>query len=453
MRSPCMKSSIHNPYHKEGGAVLVVGLIILGVLMMGALAMMQTSVQDERIVSNKRMQTQAFLTAERGLLHAQQQLNDKSKGWKTSNCLNDPDIKDGDVLTVNGESFIDIPMDENNPGIGGYTITVAGCTDAASLPELTSTAVLSGARVDLKAEYQPPKPPAIDLGDPPAPVSCFNGACNIANGAGHGAGIFGQDHIPKTAAFHCKGQAHCRESSISYLVDDTRPAIYQEEGGTVTSKKGQSEICGANSVNAEEMTISNQTCYGDKSNDLDFGAIWGKADYENSGHYKNEKGESIAPDFSNYFGEGGVDPYSDVEFSGKFVSPPESTPDDDIYDFAKAVKLSGDQEIDLEGGVGVLLLEGNDTEIKQTGTGVFVGVVVIRQCASFSIGGNFTIVGAVIVDARKANGEPCDQPYSPFAEGGAPTVYFSSSAGRGVSGLFPPGGPGSLNSWQQFTES
>jgi hypothetical protein len=73
-----------------------------------------------------------------------------------------------------------------------------------------------------------------------------------------------------------------------------------------------------------------------------------------------------------------------------------------------------------------------------TGTGFYAGLIILRNCSQLDTGGNVSIYGAVLVDAKTADGEDCGPDYEPFSAGGHPDIKYSlealNNAGVGTSG-------------------
>ncbi len=418
MLSPRLGQGIYGPRHREGGAVLVVGLVILGILMLGAMAMMRTSVEDERIVSNKRVQAQAFLTAEAGLMHAQQALN---VNWDEDTCSAHPD---GSPLFLNGDSFNQKEFSGQGIDHGARAHYTVSMEDCASSPMLTSVAEVSGsgASVTLVAAYQPPLPPGIDPLDPPAAISCFGGACELGIKGGGNDGIHGLERdIPPE---NCTGK-HCE---MGYNGGLMKPAVYMSDGGSISVSGGGASTFTGSRPGDPETAITVSTKNNPES------TVWHPENYP-----VDEHGQHQVPGSEMFFGDDAiikkVDRASDVW--GSFAKPEFVVLDDDSD--TKQPAIAGLKNATVGG---VMVIDGVD--ISNQGTGAFAGLIVIKNCGTFSPGGNYSVYGAIVVDA-----EGCDD-YQPFGGNGTPSVNYSLDAIKDGINTLPPSGPGALANWQQI---
>lgn len=425
MKRVYQRERLYRYRRTEKGAVLVVGLVILAVLMMGALAMMQTSIEDERIVANQRMQLQAFMTAEAGLRAAETALNEK---WDKDTCKANPDNA---VLRVNGKNF----NQERFQGGGvpaqskaRYTVKMHGC---ASSPVLTSISEIpsTGARAELSAEYSPPAPPGIGPADPPAAISCFGGSCILGiKGGGH-EGISGKEHgLPPEG---CTGNA-CR---VGYNGGVIMPAVYMNQGGNISvSGGGKSQFCGSVPGRpGSPMCVSSKNDPGS--------TVWSDGDYPD-----NADGTSSKPDGSVFFGEDSV-----VHQAGKASDSWGSFSDPRfvVLDSNDATPQPDMNSLKNKTVGGVMVIDG--VNVTNTGTGAFSGLVIIKNCGSFSPGGAYSVYGAIIVDASKCNKDG-EKTYQPFGSNGTPSVKYSLEAINDGLDSLPPSGPGQLKSWVQHID-
>lgn len=89
-------------HRREGGSVLLIGMIFLVILMVGAVSIMNSSVQDEKISGNTKRSSNAFLAAEGGMHDSLGAMTQAA--WYDYKCNADGSLE----VKVNG-SFVDVP--------------------------------------------------------------------------------------------------------------------------------------------------------------------------------------------------------------------------------------------------------------------------------------------------------------------------------------------------------
>ena len=78
-----------------------------------------------------------------------------------------------------------------------------------------------------------------------------------------------------------------------------------------------------------------------------------------------------------------------------------------------------------------------------TGTSLFVGLIVVKNCGTVNMSGTSNVYGAIVIDAAG-----CPANYDPFAGNGTPAVRYSLDA-LGGDGPGSGSGPGyAVTGWR-----
>ncbi len=247
-------------------------------------------------------------------------------------------------------------------------------------------------------------------GDPPAAVSCLGGACSLHAGAAAGVKVDGRDH---PYPIDCAGSS-CWLSHKTPMISP-KPSVFLSHfsGSSVTRQGGgpNPPYCGANSSTPEDSF-----CGEDKNS----ASVWQPSNYPNDA----ETGESTAPTRAQYFSSEFLDrlePHRGNSEFGAWITNAEGVkeyqPKVTFYDPDATNNPTGN-----DNNAGILVVDG--TNYNRTGTGVFVGLVVVINCGKVSTGGNFNIYGAILIDAGS-----CEETnYDPYGGAGTPSIRFSRDA-------------------------
>lgn len=387
------------------GVALVTGMVFTVALAVTGMTVLSLSIQDDRMVSNQRLQTDAFLAADAGLVSARASLNEELE----STALDCDDYVDNPYLA---EDF-----SGGGDRVGRYIVSVLNCDDSIGKIELSSegqvvdSAGNGSVSRELVAEYYPPSAGGPLPSDAPAAVSCFGGECSIHAGAGGGADqgfglISGYDHPEYTGG----GSANDRRLTPK---DDSQagvPAVFLEEknGSSITTQAGKEHYCGL-AIGGSVSSCS--------SGGTDSSIVWDGSAYE----------AGQEPTQSEYFGD--TDWSALVNSESGDGSTSEGVPvfsHNDLGGFTNGVAV-----VDEEG----VSFGGND---------IHNGLIIITNCGTLTVNGNPNIYGAVMVDATG-----CGPEYNPFTGNGTPAVRFSRDALSSADDLMP-GGSGSLTGWEEW---
>ena len=379
--------------HQQQGSALVIGMIFLLILMVGAVSMMSSSVQDERMTGNTKASAAAFMAAEAGQIAAFAYLEDN---WSTFTCTA------GDTLP--GMNGITHSADNNS----SYTVSVETCS--ASTIGIRSDGMAGNALRTVVFDIENTSGGII----PPAAISCFGSSCQIIAGTGNSAPISGRDHpIPDA---NCSGSSCWMDPYTNGL---SIPAVFLNDYANSTisvgNGKGNSKKLAFEGQNRDYASYEDSNSYWTSGSDKTSKAVWGPQ------HYPNDAdGNSTAPTTDTYFG-------SDSPLGTILAAADTANSTLGTVDKPKISRIDTGTSSGLEIGKsasGILIIDGDTPgTIKHTGTGFYAGLVIIKGCNQLNTGGNFTVYGAIIVDATG-----CEQPYTPFIGNGTPDVKYSLEA-------------------------
>lgn len=491
------------PQHQQG-SVLLIGMIFLVILMVGATSIMTSAVQDERISGNTKSSLEAFFAAEAGYremvehLLATDQGGDKSVAndrWdsiysKAANYPNENAWKnaniDKKVNGFNGKAFGD-------QGQSQFTVSFSPVFDD------------DGNRVDNKVLFfsegrtgRSSRTIGFELEgggggntslNAPAAISCFGSGCKITAGAGNDSVISGRNHpVPDT---DCSGNSCWKDpfeeednAKLSFSVPAAYLTHYDSStlgkqgnnvgdsasggGGGKPDKNQDKDNGGGQNKDKDDSTGGGQTDEEEgRSKDLSFiGQDKGYSENEDANEHHtsgsdktadsvwvpgdypvDENNESTAPSTDKYFGN-----------SDSMISDLMDKAGSEIGDVGSGkialIDTANTKQLSKKPAGGVLIIDGSNApndkkrEFKAAGTGFFAGLVVIKGCAKWSSRGNFTIYGAVIVDATG-----CGDDYFPFDSKGTPDLKYSSEAldNAGVGSGAGNGFNGVTNDWYEVT--
>ena len=398
---------------QQRGAALGVGLVLLLAMSLSGVFIMNSSIMDERMSSNHRNQTNAFLAAEAGLLRVKKELDEG--GWVASDCA----AVESTISGFSGKAYGD-SVDTT------YTVTGSSCDSSGiNLESVGEIASLKVSRT-LEARYQPPSPGGLNPGDAPAAISCLGGPCNLVAGNSSHNKIDGRDHgLPPD---NCNGSS-CWLDPLDNA--DSAPSIFLSSpalssiGGGSNGGGNKSEggsFCG---LRADGSSIG---CGRNDASDQ----FWDPSLYP-----ADADGNPTVPTAEAF-----IDASAMGQITADNASPELGTRSDPkitYYDPALTPDPPGNAN-----NAGILIVDGVD--FNRSGTGTFEGLIIIRGCGSISLGGNFNVYGAVLVDARDCEDENGD--YDPFSGNGTPSIRFSSEALSGAGGLLP-NGAGGLSGWRE----
>ncbi|WP_027852257.1 pilus assembly PilX family protein [Marinobacterium litorale] len=384
---------------KESGAALIIGMIILTIMAIAGISMMDTTLQDERKTSNANARLQAFLAAEAGVNAARDYVLSLSD-WDPSGCTV------GDAFN----SMSGVSYDSTNGT--SYTVTINACnSDSVELASVGSQTGTNSTRTISFLMMAASDPPG---GDPPAAITCLGGPCTIDPGNGNDAPIDGRDHdMPEDG---CSGNS-CWMDPIEG--GDAIPSVYLDDpdNSTLVGAPGASKtsFCGQDSSDPTSTVCGN---------DINTTAVWDAGDYPDD----PDTGESTAPTQEQYFG--------DSSLLGDVLSKAESANSTlGTHDTPKVTKIDTDTSVSGNSyNAGYLVVDG--AEFSRSGTGVYVGLVVVTGCGTIANSGNFVVYGAIIID-----GTGCGDDYQPVTGNGTIDVKYSSTALGFVSGFIFAGDP------------
>ena len=377
----------------QRGAVLAVGLILLVVATLVTLTAMNTGVLQERMTANQDNNARSFMAAEAGGSDLVVEWLDESSWPTTGDAPNLPG-------TVGGDPSITYTVELLGAG-AAWTDSTLNVLVVGRAWDADTTTVL--ARTELLIQLDrgdPPPPGGRPPVNPPAAISCFEGPCTINAGAGRGADpkwgdvrygtVSGFNHpIPP---LNCTG-AGCRMQPQDG--DRTMPAVPAVfltnpddssvglQGGNHNAYQGigpdGSHVIGRDKSVA--VTSEDKAVYPDDA-----------------------EGNSTAPTWESVFG---VNEDDEVNW-----------PETNLTSTGSGGNITYEGDLVIDGETFVM-----------TGTSLFVGLVVIRNCGQLDMRGNPDLYGAVIIDAVRRNADgttsACPSPYDPFAGSGTPAVRFS----------------------------
>jgi hypothetical protein len=438
--------------HKQQGAVLLIGMIMLVILMLGATSLMNGTVMDERLAGNSKASAEAFFAAEAGYITAVNHLNPKkvdepteidtakaNKHWATlygeinkyetpaqwKNRSKKPELP-AELKSYNGKHAFEIniePVFENEKDEYGNNVpkrvpgrikfVSEGKYFAADGERLLATRTIG---FDLEAGGGN-VPPA------PAAISCFGGPCKLNIGAasnGNNSSVNGRNHTctPDGCEDYPVISGDDAFSVPSVFLTDSGNSEIGIQGSKGNGKKEPPKpFIGQDKDDKESYTaVSGKALNGDAS-----GSIWIDNDFPSDEKPTNEK----------YIGENEDSLVNQaLKVAGSDIGNLE-TPLVTLVDPAN-------KQLDEKSGAGVLIIDRAGQEYKAAGGGYFVGLVILRGCTQWTQRGAFTIYGAMIIDTTG-----CDDTYYPFDSRGGPDIKYSQDAldsasnaiGAGVNGL------------------
>jgi hypothetical protein len=375
-----MKHDIRNR-NTQRGAVLAIGLILLAVATLVTLTAMNTGVMQERMTANQDNNARSFMAAEAGGAELVSWINTEIAAHGQ---ITGPHPASVTPEEVGGDSSITYVMNLYSASWTSFPLKVLIEGRALAADDATVLA-----RTELLVEWR--EPPRRGP-NPPAAISCFNGPCTIKAGAGRGADegygtVSGFNHpIP---SLDCTG-AGCRmQPTGPDRLTPAVPAVYLEQSGSVGLQGGNHDAYQGLGPDGSAV----------KGKDESVAASPGDAIYPN-----DADGNSTAPTWQSVFGEN--EPETLLESGNTSLSG-----------------MSGNAT-----EVGILVVNGEDLVV--TGTSLFVGLIVIRDCGTLQMKGNPNVYGAIIVDATS-----CGPNYDPFGGSGTPAVRFVGGPGGGGSGV------------------
>jgi hypothetical protein len=450
--------------HKQQGAVLLIGMIMLVILMLGATSLMNSTVMDERLAGNSKASAEAFYAAETGYLQALEHLEPEdadnpgeldlalAKGrWME---LEDQ-LKEFDTLEKwnnrNSQPKVPAALVKADNSKHEFTLSIA--------PVFEQTVDADGVTKTVRAEHKVQFASNGTFGTAertigfnldggglfggggtkaPAAISCF-GACNITSGAGNKAVISGQNH-PLPNDLNCSGNSSsCNVPAYSKLDNNDESKPHFSVPSVFLDNKGESQL-GSQGNSGRISFVGQDSSKSDREDadqhvasggDSDANSVWVPENFPMS--EENPK-ESTAPVKDDFFGnsddalladliKNAGDKTSSVgkgtativdtnKYSDLFKVPREDSPGDKGY----TSNLGG-----------VLIIDGGG-QLKMAGGSFYAGLIVVRGCSQISSRGNFNIFGAVIVDAHDADGKECGKDYHPFEAKGTPSVKYSQDA-------------------------
>ncbi len=383
----------------QRGAVLAVGLILLAVATLVTLTAMNTGIMQERMTANQDNNARSFMAAEAGGADLVAWLNDNP--WPTSNTA--PPLPG----TVGGDPSITYVLNLYDPDsswtdsklkvlIEGRALAADNETTLARTELLVEVWDLSTIDSQEPGEPPPGGPPPVN---PPAAIACFGGSCSIHAGAGQGADVdygtvSGFNHpLPPLdcSGGNCRMQPQGEDRLMPavpavFLTHEAGSSVSQQGGGNFHAYQGL-DRAGTGLVTGRDMTVAR------RATDYDTPPTW----------------ESVFPE----------DDFPDHNPETQLESGRTSLTDIGGSDFEQ----------------GILVVDGEDLTMR--GNSLIVGLIVIRNCGSISMGGNPNVYGAIIIDATD-----CGPGYDPFAGNGTPAVRFSRAPLSGPPGEGSGTGPG-----------
>ena len=414
----------------QKGSALILALLILVVLTVIGITGANQALLQERMAGNTKQQTDALFAAESGLSRAENELLDADEAddsWDSIGC-------DNGILSIDGsESFEDaLVAGEDRPYV--YTVRCSDLDSSEKTVTLSSEGSLRGVEVErrvqgyfqIRGEDDPQGLPS----DAPAAIGCLGGECSIDAGNNSHFTVSGKDHLlpePDCSGNSCwldpwEGEHPDAPDRAPSLV----PSVYLED-------RLESEVLGGNPANdpfcgAVDPDSDASGCFSPSSGG---GGGKGKGTDDGSGGHSADGMDSVwdpslyddgqAPSTDEFFGEDsalypwvGEDAEPGMEWGTR--EEPEVT----LFDSESQSQIS---DGGIEGATGVLIIDGDDVELSNSGTGAFTGLIVVRNCGKLNVGGNFNIYGSVMVDSSD-----CEEDYDPYSGNGTPSIRYSSDA-------------------------
>jgi Tfp pilus assembly protein PilX len=465
-------------------------MIFLVVLMLGATTIMNSAVQDERITGNTKASTQAFLSAEAGQMAVWEYLSEEPAQAEQNGNLTANDYQKWNAFyAVYAAKVVEADLPESvqsKNNIPDIKWAVSDINNDIQAPTNNVTLWVSPVYFENAGVYQRKHPDTgkekfritsqgmsgrasrsvvMDLdGSPtdgsgtgpkaPAAISCF-GTCTVLAGTGNPAPISGRNHpVPDKS---CSGSScwvspypssannglgeddpkiHFAVPSV-YLTDPTGSTVCYGQNGKCKDNKHPFE--GQDSSKADWGDTSDQ--YYTTGSDKNAGSVWTTNTFTDNG--------LEAPDTDHFVGNGNDSIITQaLEKAESELSGDPDSPNVTLID------TGGTNVLDTIPAYGTLIIDGG-INLKEAGNGFFAGLIIIRGCSSWTSSGNFSIYGAVIIDATDSNGNECGDDYEPFKGGGTPDVKYSLDA-LNNSGVIVGGGtlygPSYYADWYEIIE-
>ncbi|MBV0932998.1 pilus assembly PilX family protein [Marinobacterium weihaiense] len=449
------------PRKRQDGAVLLIGMILMLILMVGAVSLMNGTTLDERLAGNSKASAEAFYAAEAGQLEAWQYLTeDKSEGYKNWLGLHK---KVSNLPDEGNENSVLVPVSRTDESIQ-FRVVAQKIYDSDGNPvddrfRLKSFGQSGKAtRVIVMDLDGSPIPPGVKNPLAPAAISCFGARCTLSPGSAKKKSVVdGRNHkIPKDR--DCTGSG-CWQDPDGW--DDAKreykdpsdavsvPAVYlggnenysdaqdvrnasdlQTSGQNNTPYIGQSH---RHSSDEEGDNPQSSIAFGGNSQAA---SVWTDDNFPD-----DDNGDSTAPKYEDYFGESPSEMMADIyDTAKKELDAGTATQLGSVSEPKVTVLDAADTRHKLGvNSAGVLIVNGDGQPRTQgkkkiyesvsfSGTGFYAGLVILRNCSQINLGGNVTIYGAIMVDARDSNGDDCGDEYNPFAGNGQPDVKYSTDA-------------------------
>lgn len=180
---------------REGGSVLLIGMIFLVMLMVGAVSVMNSSVQDEKVSGNTKRSSNAFLAAEGGMHDALGQMDQAA--WYDYKCN-----ADGSLEVMVSGSYASAPTpfltNDSYTGTSNYEVVYLDeCTEEPSTGFITSLKFQSSGNAghvqksDRKAEREVVFAMAHGEASFPAIFLNDDGSCNFDPGSSNAYNVLG----------------------------------------------------------------------------------------------------------------------------------------------------------------------------------------------------------------------------------------------------------------------
>ncbi|MBP0048871.1 pilus assembly PilX N-terminal domain-containing protein [Marinobacterium sp. AK62] len=487
---------------REQGSVLLIGMIFLVVLMIGATSIMNSAVQDERITGNTKTSLQAFFAAEAGYREMIEHLEATDQGGDNNVKQDRWDSIASKVSAYSTQSdWEQADIDNKVSGFNAKAFTGQDKGKSEFTVKFSPVFDDDGNRVSNKILFfsegkagQASRTIGFELEggsgnttlNAPAAISCFGSGCKITAGAGNDSVISGRNHPVPDAS--CSGNSCWKDpyteednAKLSYSVPAAYLTHYEsstlgKQGTVGTSASGggggggkpakdkengggqdRDDSSGGDQTDEEEGKSKDLSFIGqdkgysenDDANehhtsgpDKTADSVWVPSDYP-----VDENGKSTAPSTDKYFGNSDSMITDLMDKAGGEIGDVGS-------DKVALIDTTKTKQLNKKPAGGVLIIDGSNAsndkkkEFKAAGTGFFAGLVVIKGCAQWSSRGNFTIYGAVIVDATG-----CGDDYFPFDSKGTPDLKYSSEAldNAGVGSGAGSGFNGNMTDWYEVT--
>ena len=394
-----MNSSIY--IKKEKGLALFVSLVLLIAASALTVIGMQGSNMQERMTFNQHHKTISHQNAEKGVATIFQEVRDNNTAL--INALQSNSASSANTLLGSADYNV---IAISSCGSSCFEVELEGVSNSGA--NAISTTLL---KFEVSLIGGSGVPPA------PAAISCLGGPCNLVGGNSAINKIDGRNHLLPPNP--CSG-ASCWLSPIPGGA--TRPSVFLNDRANSSISGGNRAnppFCGSNRSNPSASVCGRAT---------NIGSVWDPGDFPN-----DTDGNSTAPVVGEFFDSGSEIGDLNISSLGHTWGSIEN-PAVTLFDPTLTPDPPGNANV-----AGVLIIDG--VNYSREGTGIFAGLVVIRGCGTISMGGNFNVYGAIVVDARG-----CDAPYDPFAGNGTPSVRYSSDAIDLANSSFSGGGKVILNS-------